>query len=172
MKKTQLLWILPVAALVGISGCNTTPLTTTLQPMAIDFALKRARFEMNCPTATASVLSSMVIQPPPRVILANEGPERAQYTIGISGCGQRQTQVVICPRGAMAASPPTAANSGSQCSRNDSARLIRFCGFTRMIPDRGLSMSAIRRKDIDTTSGSTVSKMLSDLELCRVRCAP
>jgi len=99
MKKTQLLWILPVAALVGMSGCNTTPLTTTLQPMAIDFALKRARFEMNCPTATASVLSSMVIQPPPRVILANEGPERAQYTIGVSGCGQRTTQVVICPQG-------------------------------------------------------------------------
>ncbi|HTB27799.1 MAG TPA: hypothetical protein VK715_02500, partial [Steroidobacteraceae bacterium] len=34
--------------------------------------------------------------------------------------------------------------------RNDSARLSRFCGFTRMMPPRGLSISAIRKKAIDT----------------------
>jgi hypothetical protein len=99
MKKTQLLWILPVVALVGISGCNTTPLTTTLQPMAIDFALKRARFDMNCPTATASVLSSETVQPPARALMINQGPERAQYTIGATGCGQRETLQVICAQG-------------------------------------------------------------------------
>ncbi|MGO9934394.1 MAG: hypothetical protein ACLPV8_21620 [Steroidobacteraceae bacterium] len=99
MKKTQLLWMLPVAALVGISGCNTTPLTTTLQPMAVDFALKRARFDMNCPTATANVLTSEVIQPPARALMINQGPERAQYTIGVSGCGQRQTLQVLCAQG-------------------------------------------------------------------------
>jgi hypothetical protein len=99
MKKTQLLWMLPVAALLGISGCNTTPLTTTLQPMAIDFALKRARFDMNCPTATASVLSSETIQPPARALMINQGPERAQYTIGVTGCGQRQTLQVLCAQG-------------------------------------------------------------------------
>jgi len=99
MKKTQLLWILPVAALVGISGCNTTPLTTTLQPMAVDFALKRARFDMNCPTATAQVLNSETIQPPARALMINQGPERAQYTIGVTGCGQRQTLQVLCAQG-------------------------------------------------------------------------
>lgn len=99
MNNTQFLWILPVAALVGISGCNTTPLTTTLQPMAVDFALKRARFDMNCPTATATVLSSETIQPPARVLLANQGPERAQYTIGVTGCDQRQTLQVLCAQG-------------------------------------------------------------------------
>jgi hypothetical protein len=98
MKKTQLLWILPVAALAAISGCNTTPLTTTLQPMAVDYALKRARFDMNCPAATASVLSSEVIQPP-EMAIRFQGIQRAQYTIGVSGCGQRQTLVVICPQG-------------------------------------------------------------------------
>jgi len=25
------------------------------------------------------------------------GPDRAEYTIGVSGCGQRATYVVICP---------------------------------------------------------------------------
>lgn len=99
MKKTLILWMLPVAALVGISGCNTTPLTTTLQPMAIDFALKRARFDMNCPTATASVLSSETVQPPARALMINQGPERAQYTIGVTGCGQRQTLQVLCAQG-------------------------------------------------------------------------
>jgi hypothetical protein len=99
MKKSRLLWMLPIAALVGISGCNTTPLTTTLQPMAMDFALQRAKFDLNCPTATASVLSSEVIQPPARVLLANQGPERAQYTIGVTGCDKRETLQVLCAQG-------------------------------------------------------------------------
>jgi hypothetical protein len=99
MMKTKLLWMLPVAVLLGISACNSTPLTTTLQPMATDFALKRARFDMNCPTATASVLTSEVIQPPARALMINQGPERAQYTIGVSGCGQRETLQVLCAQG-------------------------------------------------------------------------
>jgi len=99
MKKTQLLWMLPVAALLGISGCNTTPLTTTLQPMATDYALQRGRFDLNCPAATASVLSSETIQPPARALMINEGPERAQYTIGVTGCDKRETLQVICAQG-------------------------------------------------------------------------
>jgi hypothetical protein len=97
--KAQLHRLLPIAALVLMSGCNTTPLTTTKQPMALDFALKRARFEMNCPEATGSVLSSETIQPPnvgPRFA----GPERAQFTIGVAGCGKRDTMVVLCADGA------------------------------------------------------------------------
>jgi hypothetical protein len=99
MMKNKLMWILPVAALAGISACNTTPLTTTLQPMAMDFALKRARFDMNCPTATGTVLSSETVQPPARALMINQGPERAQYTIGVTGCGQRQTLQVLCAQG-------------------------------------------------------------------------
>jgi len=95
---TRLLIILPIVALATLSGCNTTPLTTTKQPMALDFALKRARFEMGCPEATGSVLSSETIQPPnvgPRF----QGPQRAQFTIGVAGCGKRETMVVICADG-------------------------------------------------------------------------
>jgi hypothetical protein len=93
--KAQLnrLWL--VAATITVAACNTTPLTTTLQPMALDYALKRARFEMNCPTATATVLSSETVQPVLNGPLMN-GTQRAQFTIGIQGCGQRQTMVAIC----------------------------------------------------------------------------
>jgi len=95
---TRLHWILPIAALAALAGCNSTPLTTTKQPLALDFAVKRARFEMNCPGATASVLSSEVIQPP-NVGIRFQGVERAQFTIGVAGCGQRETMIVICADG-------------------------------------------------------------------------
>jgi len=89
--------LLAVATLT-VAACNTTPLTTTLQPMALDYAVKRARFEMNCPTATASVLSSETVQPVLNGPLMM-GTQRAQFTIGVQGCGQRQTMVAICAQG-------------------------------------------------------------------------
>jgi hypothetical protein len=98
MTKTKLIRVIPFVALAAIAGCNTTPLTTTKQPMAMDFALKRARFDMNCPTATGTVLSSEVIQAPD-IGIRFQGVQRAQFTIGVTGCGQRQTLVVICADG-------------------------------------------------------------------------
>jgi hypothetical protein len=96
--EAQLHKLLSIAAVVAIAGCNTTPLTTTKQPMALDFALKRARFEMSCPEATGSVLSSETIQPP-NIAPRFAGPQRAQFTIGVAGCGKRETLVVICADG-------------------------------------------------------------------------
>jgi hypothetical protein len=96
--KAQLHGLLSIAAVVATSGCSTTPLTTTTQPMALDFALKRVRFEMSCPKETSSVLSSDTIQPPnvgPRF----SGPQRDQFSIGVPGCGKRETLVVICADG-------------------------------------------------------------------------
>jgi hypothetical protein len=94
----QLHRYLSMATLLLAAGCNTTPLTTTLQPTAMDFALKRARFDMNCPTATGSVLTSETVQPALNGPLMM-GTQRAQYTIGVTGCGQRQTVQVICAQG-------------------------------------------------------------------------
>jgi hypothetical protein len=99
MIRIQLRRILGIAAAAAVVGCQTVPLTTQLQPSAIDYVLKRARFDMNCPTATASVLTSEVIQAPARALMINQGPERAQYTIGVTGCDQRQTFQVICAQG-------------------------------------------------------------------------
>ena len=42
-----------------------------------------------------------------------------------------------------------------QCCRRDSERTVRFSGCTRIMPPRGLSISAIRRNAIDTANGST-----------------
>jgi hypothetical protein len=97
--KINVLGKLSFAAALGVAGCSTTPLTTTLQSTAMNFALTRARFEMNCPTAAGSVLSSETIQPPARALMVNQGPERAQYTIGVTGCDQRKTLVVLCAQG-------------------------------------------------------------------------
>jgi hypothetical protein len=68
------------------------------QASALETALTRARFEMNCPDANGQVLSSEVVQP------ALQGPvvagiQRAEFTIGVAGCGQRNTYVVACPEG-------------------------------------------------------------------------
>src|SRR5262245_53083377 len=86
-------------AAVAVAGCvSQSQLLDTKQETAVQTALNRARFEMQCPEATATVLSREVIQPAyqgPRV----GGLQRAEYTIGVSGCGQRATSVVICPDG-------------------------------------------------------------------------
>jgi hypothetical protein len=96
--KAQIHSILTITAMTVLSGCNTTPLTTSLQPMAVDFAVKRARFDLNCPAATGSVLSSETVQPALNGPLMM-GTERAQFTVGVTGCGKRETVVVLCAQG-------------------------------------------------------------------------
>ena len=86
---------LPVAIALAVCGCSSVPLTTTMEPTATDFALKRARFEMNCPDATATVLSKQLIVPP--MAASRFGAvEHAEFTIGVTGCDKRQTLVVLC----------------------------------------------------------------------------
>jgi len=87
--KNILLRILPVSAAVIVAGCSSVPLTTTKEATALNTALTRARFEMNCPEATGVVLSK-------QDMVARFGIERAEFTIGIEGCGKRSTSVVIC----------------------------------------------------------------------------
>jgi hypothetical protein len=89
-----------VLAVAGLSGCvSDQQFLDQNQATALNSALSRARFAMNCPGATGQVLSRQVVQP---VINAPRygGAERAEYTIGIEGCGQRNTMVVICSEGA------------------------------------------------------------------------
>jgi hypothetical protein len=85
-------------ALASLAGCQTTTdALNATQAAAIDTALKRARFEMACPAATGSVLSRQAIDPAVRMTrFAAGGPERYEYTIGVEGCGKRETSVVIC----------------------------------------------------------------------------
>lgn len=55
-------------------------------------AVRRGQFELGCPTATGVVLSTAMLEP-----AAWRGTERAEYTVGVSGCGKKATYVVICP---------------------------------------------------------------------------
>ncbi|MBL0142356.1 MAG: hypothetical protein IPP91_09765 [Betaproteobacteria bacterium] len=84
------------AVMALMFGCAAQPpLTEVKQSQAMQTALTRARFDMNCPAATGTVLSSQDIEP----LVSNprfRGPERAQFTIGVEGCGKRQTLVVLC----------------------------------------------------------------------------
>jgi len=87
--------VVALGAVAALAGCETTPITQSREPVAIETALKRARFEMDCPSASGSVLSSQAIEPAIRGT-RYRGPERAEFTIGVTGCGKRQTYVVIC----------------------------------------------------------------------------
>jgi hypothetical protein len=73
---------------LGLAGCQTTDQQLDAQQQqAVQTALSRVRFDMNCPSATGEVLSRQMIQP----VSIRFGVERAEYTVGVEGCGQRQT---------------------------------------------------------------------------------
>ncbi len=87
-----------LAVLIGAGCVSDAQFLASKQDEAIQVATSRAQFEMECKQTTATVLSSEVTQPAlqgPYV----EGVERAEYTIGIAGCGKRQELVVLCPEG-------------------------------------------------------------------------
>ena len=87
-----------VVAAVAASGCQSnSQILAASQPQALEVATKRAQFELNCPQATGSVLSSDMAQPPIEGPLLR-GVERAEYTIGVRGCNQQKTYIVVCPQ--------------------------------------------------------------------------
>ena len=91
---TSLRVSLAVSVAILISGCASgPPFIDAMQPTAIDMAVRRGAFEINCPAAKGDLLSSETLQP----LSIRWGYERAEYTVGVSGCGKRNTYVVICP---------------------------------------------------------------------------
>ncbi len=90
---------LSLVAALFVLGCQTqAQFLASKQATALQTALTRARFELNCPEANGEVLSSEVVQP------ALQGPvvagiQQAEFTIGVAGCGQRNSYVVACPEG-------------------------------------------------------------------------
>ena len=84
---------------LGVAGCTSqAQFLASKQPTAIQTALTRGRFEMNCPSATGEVLSQEVTQPAIQGPLV-QGEERGLFTIGVAGCGQRRVYQVFCPIG-------------------------------------------------------------------------
>ena len=76
-------------------GCQSTgQILASEGDVATQTALRRGQFELGCPEATGSILSSNMLQP-----VLWGGEERAEYTVGVSGCGKRAVYVVVCPLG-------------------------------------------------------------------------
>jgi hypothetical protein len=87
--------IVTTACLVGLAGCESTDQQLDAQQQqAVSTAVQRVGFDMNCPSATGQVLSREMVAP----VSVRFGVERAEYTVGVEGCGQRQTIVVVCPQ--------------------------------------------------------------------------
>jgi len=83
-----------VLAALLLTGCVTqSELLESKQGMAVQTAQNQGRFDLNCPDATATVLSKEVTQP------VYGGVQRAEFTIGVAGCGKRDTYLVFCPEG-------------------------------------------------------------------------
>jgi hypothetical protein len=77
-----------VVALATLAGCASgPPFIDQAQPEAMAIAQHRAAFEFNCPNVTPQVLSRQTLQP----ISFRFGIERAEYTVGVTGCGKRAT---------------------------------------------------------------------------------
>ena len=89
--------LLALVPIVVVTGCQSSAqMLAQAEPQAIETAVNRGKFEMNCPNATGAVLSKTVLQPAVEAVRFR-GPERAEFTIGISGCSERATYLVICP---------------------------------------------------------------------------
>lgn len=96
MTKRSLL-SLGIAAVV-LAGCQTdAQILAAERTTALQAALRRGQFEMGCPQATGTVLSATMLQP-----VVWGGIERAEYTVGVEGCGLRKTYIVVCQLGSSA----------------------------------------------------------------------
>jgi len=88
-----------VAVLLAGAGCmSQEKFLDSRQAQAVQTAVSRGQFDMNCPGAVGQVLSREVTQPPfqgPAMV----GEQRGLFTVGVEGCGHRQTYQVLCPMG-------------------------------------------------------------------------
>jgi hypothetical protein len=88
-----------VAIAVMFCGCQSQQqMVDEMQADATQVAKQRGKFALNCPTATASVLSKEMIQS--EIVNPRWAPpQRAEYTVGVSGCNKRATYLVVCAEG-------------------------------------------------------------------------
>ena len=97
MKRSTLVFSCIIAE--ALAGCaSQSQFLSDKQGMAMQTALSRAKFDLNCEQVSPVLISEEVVQP------ALQGPwmsgiQRAEYTIGVKGCDKRETYVVICPEG-------------------------------------------------------------------------
>jgi hypothetical protein len=88
--------LIGIAGLIGAGCASGPPFIDQMQPEAVNMAVRRAQFEMNCPNVTSEVVSRETLQPLIQTFRYT-GVQRAEYTVGVSGCGRRALYIVICP---------------------------------------------------------------------------
>src|SRR5215470_700571 len=91
--------ILALLAVLGMVGCTParTQFLDNLQPNAMATAASRGQSELSCPTATPTLMSREMAQPP-----GYDSPgmlQSAEYTINVQGCGKEQVYFILCPLG-------------------------------------------------------------------------
>jgi hypothetical protein len=104
---TKRCWLFATLVLCATGCVSQTQLLDNKQAMAVQTAVSRAQFEMNCQSATGDIISREVVQPALQGPWVN-GIQRAEYTVGVTGCGKRHMFIVICPQtgeGCFAAGP-------------------------------------------------------------------
>ena len=97
MRKRRTALVLLGGLALTIGCASQKQVLAQRQDGAVQTALQRGRFDLNCPGATATVLSSDFIQP--AVQGRWGGQERVEYTVGVEGCSQRTSYVVLCQVG-------------------------------------------------------------------------
>lgn len=90
--KTRYLLVSLLAPVAALSGCmSDQEFLAQNQSAAINATVSRAKFELDCPDVTASVLSSKVTQV--QFAYANN---RTEYTIEARGCGRPAVYITYC----------------------------------------------------------------------------
>src|SRR5262249_42910830 len=88
-----------LAAALAVAGCaSDQQYLDSGRSTATTTAPERGQFELNCFSATATVLSQELAEPP-EMGWRTFPITRAEYTVGVEGCGKRATYVVVCPQG-------------------------------------------------------------------------
>lgn len=81
-----------LAALCSLCGCmSQAQYLDSYQAAALSTAQRRAAFELNCNAVESTMLSRKIIEP---VLFG--GIQRAEYTIGVRGCGRQAVYWTLC----------------------------------------------------------------------------
>ncbi len=91
--------LVALLASFGVAGCaNQQQMLDNSQATAIQTAVNRGRFDMSCPSAMGTLISREVVEPAMQGPYVN-GIRRAEFTVGVEGCGRRKSYIVVCPQG-------------------------------------------------------------------------
>jgi hypothetical protein len=102
-----------LAVIIALAACQSPTQTLDAEAnAATQAALARGQFDLSCPAATATVLSRNLINPVLNGPMMN-GVQRAEYTIGVSGCGQKKVYISVCQIGSVSCITATGRDSGT-----------------------------------------------------------